>query len=381
MYKPLYYLLALLLALVPAMAFAQASEPCPEPPLVRLPDEAVLIDQEALQELKLMAVSEIKVELRSVEKLVEQACESAALALEKVNLKTYRTSEKRKVIDKTFKVGSKDALSITNEWGKVHVNTWDKNEVRVRIEIEALAATDAKAQALLDNVKILESHSGGSHTFQTQRNAVRASRHDGLEINYTVYMPATNNLAVQNSFGDVYLASLNGQVNLYLKHGHLKSGALNNSTNKIKLAYSNGICDYISGGSIDASYSDVRVQSAKYIKVNTSYGDFRLSNLTEGIQIDARHGSIRVDNISKNLRNLALDSNYSSTYLSFEDGAAVNFDVNVEYGNFQVDKSLVSLTSHEESLHSAVYKGRFGGASPKGQVNVSVRYGDVKFVK
>ncbi|RIJ37089.1 hypothetical protein D1627_13390 [Pontibacter oryzae] len=290
--------------------------------------------------------------------------------------------EKRKVIEKSFKVTSKDILSFENEWGKVHVNTWDKNEVQVRVDVIARAGTEAKAQEVLNNIKVVESRSGNTYSFRTKREPMRISNNDkSMEINYTIYMPANNAIAVKNSFGDVYLASLKGKADIDISYGSLKCDRLANSSNNVKLSYSSGSCTYINGGNLSIAFSSMKVDEASGLQGHSKYSDFKVGNLEQTMEMDLKYGSFKIDNISKNIQKISLDSGFTPVSLNFADNTAFNFDVNVQFGNFNVDKSLVTITSHEKSYTSAEYKGRFGGASPKGLVSITSKYGDVKFTK
>ncbi|WP_052738776.1 hypothetical protein [Pontibacter korlensis] len=293
-------------------------------------------------------------------------------------------AEKRKTIDKTFKVSSKDVLNIENQWGKVHVNTWDKNEMRVKVDIIARASTDARAQEILNSVSVQESRDGNTYFFRTKKEPIRISDHNsnrGLEINYTIYMPAENAIAVKNSFGDVYLASLKGKADIDVKHGTFKCDRLTNSGNTVKLTYGSGSCGYINGGVISVAYADMKVAEAGGLQGTSKYSDFSVGSLEDVMEMDVKYGSFRIDNISKNIRKISLDSGFTPLNLNFADNTAFNFDVNVQFGNFNVDKSLVTITSLEKSYTSAEYKGRFGGTSPKGVVSINSKYGDVKFTK
>jgi hypothetical protein len=105
-----------------------------------------------------------------------------------------------------------------------------------------------------------------------------------------------------------------------------------------------------------------------------------LKNL-QAYNIDMKYGSLRVANVSNNIRNIKLASTYIPISLKFEDNSAFNFDVDVQYGDFKVDKDKVNITSLEKDYTSAIYKGRFGNSSGKGAVTITSKYGDVRFLK
>ncbi|WP_460880415.1 hypothetical protein [Pontibacter rugosus] len=388
MYNFLRY--TLVLALAPTLVLAQdkKQEPCPDVTInlsglsvfseLKL-DKLVssLEGLESLSELKVLA------SLGSMETLEQlEDIQEMAMVYQTGDAAAYDV-EKRKVIDKTFKVNSKDILNIENEWGKVHVNTWEKNEIRVKVDIIARAGNEAKAQEILDNIKVLENREGNTFSFRTKREPMRinGNNNKGVEINYTIYMPTENAVAIKNSFGDIYLASMKGKVDIDLKYGSLKCDRLTNTGNTLKIAYSSGSCTYISGGNMQVAFSNMKIDGANNLQGTSKYSDFKIGNLEEVIDLEVKYGSFKIDNISKNIRKVSLDSGFTPVNLNFEDNSAFNFAVNVQFANFNVDKSLVTITSLEKDYTSAEYKGKFGGASPKGTVNIVSKYGDVKFTR
>ncbi|WP_276497795.1 hypothetical protein [Pontibacter litorisediminis] len=387
------------LVLAPMLAISQARTPAPCPDVkidlsgLRVLEEMDFESMAELRELKSLAVLEDLKGLKDLAGLGDLA-ELRHLAVigqtgpgQTGNLETTEAmfdAEKRKTVDKTFKVSSKDALNIENQWGKVHVNTWDKSEIRVKVDVIARAATDERAQMMLDNISIVESREGNVHSFRTKKEPMRINGNNSnrsLEINYTIYMPAANAIAVKNSFGDVYMASMKGKVDIDVKYGALKCERLANAGNTVKITYGSGNCAYINGGNISAAYADMKVEEAGGLQGSSSYSDFSVGSLQEAMEMELKYGSFRVDNISNNIRKISLDSGFTPISLNFADNAAFNFDVNVKFGNFNVDKSFVTITSLEKDYTSAAYKGKFGSASPKAVVNISSRYGDVKFTK
>lgn len=292
-------------------------------------------------------------------------------------------AEKRKVLNKSFKVNTADLLSVENKFGKVHINTWDKNEVQLKVEMIARASSDSKAQEILDNIKIMEVRTQGKVAFKTEIDPMRISGNSrkGFEVNYTISMPANNSLAVKNSFGDVYLAELLGKADISVKYGSLKCDKLANSGNVVKLAYGSGSCSYINGGDVDVAYGDMNITSANTLQGSSKYSDFKVGSLGEKIEMDVKYGSFKVDNISRGMRKIALASGFTPVSLSFEPNTSFNFDVQVQFADFRYDKSAVNITSLDKSHTSASYKGVYGGSSPKGVISIDSRYGEVKFVK
>ena len=376
--------MALLSMAAPAMAQRPNPTPCPSEVQINFDADrvAALAKSPALAELKNLNASGILTDINLLLKEInlEQNGELPHLNHDAEN--NY-DAEKRKSFEKVYKVKSTDELSIQNKFGQVKVNTWDKNEIQVKVDIIARASTEAKAQEIIDKIDIVDSRGDNTISVITKMNPMRVSGNSNksFEINYTVYMPERNALTLKNSFGDVNLASLKGKTNIAVSYGALKTERLNSNENNVKVTYGSGNCGYINGGQIILAYGDLYVGGANGLKGSASYGNFKVGQLSEEMEMSFKHGTFKVDNVSKSFKKIALNSNYGTVSMNFDDNSAFNFDVNVQFGDFKVDKSLVNITSLEKSYTSAEYKGKFGDSSPKGVVSVSSKFGDVRFTK
>ncbi|MBF9253342.1 hypothetical protein I2I11_08565 [Pontibacter sp. 172403-2] len=292
-------------------------------------------------------------------------------------------AEKRKTIDKSYKVSKANLLDIENSFGKVQVNTWSKNEMRVKVDVIARAASDSKAQEILDNIRIVEFREGDAISFKTEMSPMRinGNTQKSFEVNYTVFMPSENPLAVKNTYGDVYLADLQGKADITVKYGTLKSERLSNSGNNVKLTYGSGSCGFINGGNIQVAYADFNLSGTNGLQGSSRYSDFKIGSLGEELNLEVKYGSFKVDKVSKGIRRISLDSGFTPIALNFEDNTTFRFDVSVQFGDFKVDKSLINITSSDKDYTSAEYKGNFGGATSKGLVTITSKYGDVKFTQ
>ncbi|WP_299822934.1 hypothetical protein [uncultured Pontibacter sp.] len=396
--------LTLLSAVVPGKALAQDTKPttCPDQnislrfnmdglaslselsSLADLADLSSLADLAELEDIpELMKLSDIAQELEGLHNdlILDQTGESTIIINQDADA-AYDT-EKRKTFDKTYNVSNSDALSIENKFGSVQVNTWAKNEIRVKVDIIARASNENKAQEILNNINVVDGRSDNTISVVTKMEPMRISGNTSksFEINYTIYMPESNALAVKNSFGDVTLAALKGKTDISVKYGSLKSARLSNADNKVKLAYSSGTCAFINGGNVDVAYSSMDIGNTNGLWGSSKFSDFKINSLRDELGLEVKFGTFKVDNVEKNVRKIALDSSYTPISLKFEDNSAFNFDVNVSFADFKVDKSLVNITSLEKGHTSAEYKGRYGGSAGKGSVSISSKYGEVKFTK
>ncbi|MBB6611321.1 DUF4097 family beta strand repeat protein [Pontibacter sp. Tf4] len=290
-------------------------------------------------------------------------------------------AEKRKTFEKTYKVNSSDILNIENKYGRVHVNTWDKKEIKVKVDMIARAGSENRANDLLNRMQVDEAREGNTIYLKTVYEPGRNSGMSSSEINYTIYMPESNAITLKNTYGDVYLAALKGKADVTMKYGNLKCDRLANANNALKLTYGSGSCSYINGGTLQLAYFDLNAADARSLNGYSKYSDLTIGRLAEGITMEMKYGSFRVNNISNSIKNIKLASTYIPIMLNFADNTAFDFDVNVQYGDFKVNKDLVNITSMEKDYTSADYKGKFGNSSSKAAVSITSKYGDVRFTQ
>lgn len=137
---------------------------------------------------------------------------------------------KERNISKTYPA-SGNTLNIENSFGNVTVTTWDRNEIKVDIHIEASSTDKEHADNIFDNIDVVESKDGSQIKFKTTTSKNKERNHckncnSSMQINYTVQLPSGNTLKIDNSFGAIQLPDYGGTVSLSSKFGSLTAGNL-----------------------------------------------------------------------------------------------------------------------------------------------------------
>ncbi|HEY2581552.1 MAG TPA: hypothetical protein VGI43_07080, partial [Mucilaginibacter sp.] len=74
--------------------------------------------------------------------------------------KDGQQKQKFKTYSKSYPIDENDRIKLSNQYGKIAVNTWDRHEIKVDVQIKAEADDDGLAQKLLDGVQIRDSKEG-----------------------------------------------------------------------------------------------------------------------------------------------------------------------------------------------------------------------------
>jgi hypothetical protein len=310
---------------------------------------------------------------------------------------SVETAEKSRIISKSYSVNRNDKLAINNQYGKVGVQVWNKNEIKVDVEIKAFEATDHGAQELLDKVKITDLRQNNLISFKTDierskmniwtriRNGKEERR--GVQINYLIYMPAKNALDISNRYGSTNLPDFTGPVNIISSYGSFTAGKLDNPANQVKISYGSANIDEYANGNLNVSYGGLKLSRAEKINATIKYSSAKIAKLTRGGDFELSYASgFKIDDVDKNVKTLNINSSFSGLTLGIDENADFNFDVTVSYAGFNYDNQKMNLVNQISDAGKTKswnptknYKGSMGRGSDS-KIIIKSSYGGVKFL-
>ena len=324
----------------------------------------------------------------NVSKIIDKVTKLGFDYSEKFGARNYSQSqkvEKTKTISKSYPVSREDKLRINNKYGKVIINVWAKNEIKVDVEIKAYSSTDERAQETLDRVHINESKQGNLVSFKTVFEQVNSGfkYNERREVNYTVYMPAGNALDLKNGYGNTTIVSdFNGPVILNQSYGSITTADLTNSSNIISVRYGKATVGNMKAGTIDISYGSLSLANVGKLDAKLSYSPARIDRISGDADLDLRYaGELRIGKIDQSAKKVDINASYSSMSLGFEPSANFNFDVTGSNMSFNYDNSKVTMESNNSSGRERTknYRGKYGKGSDS-QIMIRSNYSSVKFL-
>jgi hypothetical protein len=329
-----------------------------------------------------------------------------------------------KKLVREYKVSATEKLEIRNKFGMVNVSVWPRNEIKVDITVRVNGYPESRIRELLDRIQIEEARGEGKISFNTIFSSNsgyldgRGTSGLSFEINYQVFMPATNPLIVVNSYGGVVLGDFSAPLDVTVKYGNLKAENISTDNVRVVLAYSNGDVESIKNGTVEVSFGKLALENCKNINltnkysrfsagkigsmnVMAKYGDFRIDEISElegtadytgfnigkldkVLRLQAKYlNNFELDEVSSNFEVIDLRSSFSSFNLHFAPDAAFDFDAKFSYGDLRYAKEITKLTSvvKESYGNSATYSGTWGTRKPVGKLTVVSSYGDVRFLR
>jgi len=295
--------------------------------------------------------------------------------------------EKKKNISKSYNVGSSDKLSIENSFGDVVINTWDKNEFKVDVEMYSKAKTEEEAQKILDKINVTESQSGGEVWFKTSVGNIKGNNNRGdgddddddndsdngnhkhhgdknqeFHINYVVYMPSGNPLKIDNQFGKTTIPDFKGSADITSKFGGLTAGKLSN-VDEIDVEFGKGEIADVHNGKVTFKFdskSHVRNVSGS-VKLNVEFSE-------------AQFG------LSDNLADLSLNNSYSTVNLVVTKNLSANFDIHTNFGDFKNKTDFSFKEEDEDNDNGPKFDKDINGKAGDGKAKIKIKssFGEVR---
>ena len=337
------------------------------------------------------------------------------------------TESKR--IERIFPVTSSTSVEIINKYGKVHIVSWDKDSVGIDIELMVKSDNLSKLNKIMDNIDfdftstdyyvIAETEFGSRYNslFESIKNLAETliPSDNVVEIDYTVQVPKTIELKINNKYGDVYIDDHSGDLRLNLSNGDLKVNELTGNT-VINIEIGDGMINYIQDGKLDIAYSEFEIKRAEKLTIfcrsskmdigeandltinsrrdklfinstktlsgETYFSDVYVYDLTSELNFTMKYGSLNMDYIRQGFSFLNINSNYTDINLTFDSGCSYMVDVNHTNAAFTYPEKLAVIEEKvidkgEKEMNSY---GKIGNAETSSKVRVTALKGTITII-
>ena len=331
----------------------------------------------------------------------------AALVLLTATVAGVEAQTANKEIRKEFSTTSSSVLIIDNQFGKLTVEPWDQNKVVIEVKMEAKASDQAKADKLLERIKVDISESGSKITAKTRIEDKAMTRDGGknesrsFSIDYLVKAPKSITAELSNQFGDVSLGTLTGQVELEVQFGSLNAvGLLGPKTSielqfvgkatigevtsaEMEIQYSGAVKISKAGTlSLEAQFSDVEIGTVGVLEVETASSKIVIEKLLESLSFEGSMGSLNVKSVNAGFRFIEAEQNMGEITLRIDPKAGYTLNavsnmgsINVPDG-FKADPVAKSKEMEIPGLNAKKVSGTYGNGSSK--VNLEVSMGSIR---
>ena len=211
-----------------------------------------------------------------------------------------------KEIKKQFAVTPETRIEISNKYGTVELNTWEKDSVVVEIKIEVEERKRSKLERSMNKIDfdftnnqhfliirslVDKNMSTLEKEFLKFKETILQSG-GNMKIDYSVWLPENNELRVENQFGDIFIGDYKGNVEIDLSNGNLKSHDFEGRL-KLILHFADATINQINSGRLESNYSDVYIKNAGFLRIDSKSSDFEILEIDE-LDADSRRDKFRI---------------------------------------------------------------------------------------
>ncbi|AXT49796.1 hypothetical protein D1818_02785 [Aquimarina sp. BL5] len=349
-----------------------------------------------------------------------------AISLGNVDTRKKGKYTKEKSLKKEFSVSSDALLKISNDYGNLDITSWDQDRIVMEINIKVNGNDEEKVIKKLESIDVVfEATSdlvSARTTFDKNGKSWWSKFSDGwggnnlkLEINYTVKVPATNNIDLNNDYGSITIDKIKGNSKINCDYGQIIVGELLGNENKINIDYThNSTIKYMKNGKINADYSDFilekggeillnadytksKIMSVKELNYNCDYGslkvenvgifkgngdylDTNIENVSNSVNINTDYGSIDIKNLESTTKNVEIRTDYTGVNIGYSSNLNFDFIIKTSYGGISLDDDINIMKKNKENS-SKDYQGYRGQQNSGATINISTSYGGVKLRK
>lgn len=268
----------------------------------------------------------------------------------------YPNGEYYKVIKKESALSPYGAVHITNKYGLIEVEAWEKDRVKVAIDIVVRASSEYQAQKVFNRIKVAFSESSAVFAATTEILPDNqewwflgaSDIQDDYEVNYKVYVPSDVQLKVNNRHGDIYLAGLNGQVTLDIQHGNIHS---EDYLENADISIDDGYAYFRKVGTLKASLRQAKVKlvEAKYLEIDSRSSEVDSEEVAE-LNCRTKYDTYSLTRVGRFVN--------EGHYDEIEIEEAGEVDVKSKLSEVYIKKVNTSLHLHVDS--SVVYAAKLG---------------------
>jgi hypothetical protein len=281
--------------------------------------------------------------------------------------------KKTRLINKSYPVNADDKLDIQNQFGNVTVSTWDKAEITVDIEIGARAATDEKAQDIIDRIDVDDSKDDHEISFKTKVEEIHNSNGNrGREIegersfyiDYVIHMPSANRLEIENSFGKTEVPDFAGLVTLNSKFGSLNTGRLGN-VDLVNVEFGRATIAAVTNGRVTFKYDK----------------ETRIGKVNGNVKITSDFSSNVQFNVADNVEDLSVFESYSAVRMVVGKDLSADIEAHTSFGSFHNDTEFTIKEHREdESDYGPHFDKDYSGTAGdgKGKIRIKSSFGSVR---
>ncbi len=269
-----------------------------------------------------------------------------------------------KKVEKHFTYKDGYELNVEGEKALVTIDTWDKNEVFITLELIAKHTDIQTAEKDLESMRYVMKRIKNKiylRNFLTNKEELSAQVASILVVKYTIFLPNTCPVYIKNHFGEANVAQLKNSLKI------------NSEYSKINLT------DIIGVLNISTRFGDLLGQRIEgNMSVTARRSDITLTDIRGHFDIKSQYGAIFISS-SDELLDLNIEAKKTDVVLSLPDPRQYGYELYAKNGQIILPKFLdASTILSNEYLQKVDVK---PGADYYPSIKVSVIIGNIEVEK
>jgi hypothetical protein len=248
-----------------------------------------------------------------------------------------------KTLRRSFRADNETVMEVTNKYGDVHITQSHSDSITVVVEISASSNTDDRIQAMMSDIDVNISMTGGTvraetsfrkgitPLFETFKGLTKnlINFESRMKIDYFIECPPSTTLSITNSYGDVYIGDEVPDLALKLSNGNLDAAAVDNAR-MMELTFCKANVRSIRSGKITLSFSELRTRETGNIKLSAVSSKAWIDKC-ETVDLDSKRDDLHFGSV-----NVITGTSYFSDIIA--DRVAGEINLSVKYGNLSFEK-------------------------------------------
>lgn len=225
-------------------------------------------------------------------------------ALEKVSKRIYQDAKVERNVE----------VKLTNKYGKINVIAWDKDSIKLTVDIHAVAKSKDEAEKILQRVQIqpvfdekyfilateIIEKQGTGAVSQLIDNILDKSKEtidkSNVEINITILLPEMAKLILNNKYGDVsFERSFKGSLQLTLAYGNVQANELS-PLSTLNLQSSKAFITNFKSGRIAVKFGEINLRNVDRLYLESSSSMVNIYEVKD-LDMDSRNDELDIANV------------------------------------------------------------------------------------
>ena len=340
-----------------------------------------------------------------------------------------------RTIEKSYPINADGEVNIENQHGMIEIIQWENNEVTFEIVIRIHSNSEKVADDAFSRIEIDFSNSEEYISAKTEVESVRSFwwffkswwSEASVQIDYRVYVPQTISLEIENKYGNVEIEEIHGDVVVEMRHGDLRiKKALGDL--KLDLAYGSGViveskeaqveisfyklrintigfldidsqhsrvtvekaAEIISESSYDSyvlgetgifkndgKYDNIKIDDLFEASIDTKRSDLTVERLKNSLRVNATYGSLRIESVERQFKEIRVESEYTGIYLEFGSGSYYKIDIHTESSSVLYPEE-IQIIKEQKDDHKFSMEGFLGSEKAAGEIYIRMEYGGLR---